>query len=166
MSKIAEKLIHKRLVTFLGKNNILYSNQYGFRSGHSTINAVTKFVVDCIKSIDDKESTLAVFLDLSKAFDAIDHRLLLDKLEFYGVRGKALEWFANYLSDRKQYVTYNGVTSNLHTVRCGVPQGSVLGPLLFIIYSNDLPDILNITKAILFADDTTVTHHLISNLYS
>ena len=99
MSKIAEKLIHKRLVTFLEKNNILYSNQYGFRSGHSTINAVTKFVVDCIKSMDDKESTLAVFLDLSKAFDTIDHRLLLDKLEFYGVRGKALEWFANYLYD-------------------------------------------------------------------
>jgi len=167
MSKLAEKVIHKRFYFFLETQNILYENQYGFRRKHGTIDALTKFVTDTTKSLDEKESILAVFLDLSKAFDTIDHSILLNKLEFYGIRGKAWDWCKDYLSNRKQYVNYKDKNSSLYKIRYGVPQGSVLSPLLFIIYTNDLPDNLNIAKSILFADDTTIYHSSsnISQLY-
>jgi len=155
-SKILEKIIHKRLYHFISLHDIFYNSQYGFRPKHSTINAVTELCWNIITSLDNRQNTLAVFLDLSKAFDTIDHNTLLIKLEHYGVRGLALEWFRNYLQDRRQYVSINGVQSNTEVITCGVPQGSVLGPLLFIIYSNDLPHCLENTKSILFADDTTI----------
>ena len=163
MSKILEKIIHKRLYTFLNSQNIFYHSQYGFRPKHSTINAITEFTSHILSSFDKHEYSLSVFLDLSMAFDTIDHNILLRKLNYYGVRGVALDWFRSYLSDRKQFVTFKDSNSNILRVDCGVPQGSVLGPLLFIIYTNDLPNAIKHSKCILFADDTTIfysTKHL------
>ncbi len=148
--------------------SLFYKSQYGFRSNHSTIRAVNEFTDDVIASFENKENSLGVFLDLSKAFDTIDHNILFRKLEWYGIRGMALDWFKSYLNNRKQYVQYKNVKSSTLAIPCGVPQGSVLGPLLFIIYTNDLPNCLSWSKAILFADDTTIylSSKNIENLYN
>ena len=144
------------LFNFLNTNNALFSSQYGFRKNHSTINAVTELVSHVIKAMNRRENTISVFLDLSKAFDTVNHNILLRKLEFYGIRGIALEWFKHYLTGRKQYVLYNNTQSSKQYITCGVPQGSVLGPLLFLIYINDIPNCLKYSKSIVFADDTTI----------
>ena len=137
-------------------HNILNNNQYGFRQKFTTTDAITKFVSDITQSLDIKDSTLAVYLDLSKAFDTLNHKILLTKLEFYGIRGLPLDWFNSYLSQRKQYVECIKFRSETRQVECGVPQGSVLGPLLFILYINDLPDAIENARSIIFADDTTI----------
>ena len=151
-----QKIVHKRLYAFMTNNLIMNKNQFGFRQGHSTINAITKFAYDTLQALDSGHDNLSVFLDLSKAFDTINHQLLCRKLQHYGIRGVALEWFRSYLLERKQYVSYKGINSQSYSITCGVPQGSVLGPLLFIIYTNDLPGSLRCTTCILFADDTTL----------
>ena len=109
-----------------------------------------------ITSLENDEHIIGIFVDFSKTFDTVDHVILLNKLSHYGIRGSALKWFESYLSNRKQYVTYNGISSLTKTVKCGVPQGSILGPLLFLIYINDLCSVCTHTFPILFADDTNL----------
>ena len=109
-----------------------------------------------------------MYLDLSKAFDTLDHNILLRKLHHYGIRGIALDWFRSYLTDINMYVDYKGITSKEHNINYGAPQGSVLGPLLFILYTNNLPNTLTVSKSILFADDTTIyySHSNLNTLYT
>ena len=109
-----------------------------------------------IKSMDNGDHVIGVFLDFSKAFDTVDHLILLNKLHHYGIRGSARDWFRSYLSNRQQFVTYNYVSSDTKTIKCGVLQGSILGPLLFLIYINDLANIFQYTMPILFADDSNL----------
>ena len=155
-SKILEKLVCNRLVHFLETHNILYKHQYGFRKGHSTAQPILQLLKD-ISEANDKATkgvTLAIFLDLSKAFDTISHNILLHKLDHYGIRGVCKDRFASYLSNRKQYTTINDHTSSLLNITTGVPQGSILGPILLLIYINDICYISNL-KLLCFADDTT-----------
>lgn len=155
-SKILERLMFKRVQTFLAKHNVLTNSQYGFRQGHSTELALIEAVDKLRSPIINNNTCIAVFLDLSKAFDTIDHGILLQKLDRYGIRGICLNWFESYLSDRLQFTSFNNIKSKLQTVRCGVPQGSILGPLLFIIYMNDISLVSKKAEVVLFADDTNI----------
>jgi len=155
-SKVFEKIIFRRLLKYLDFNNILCGSQYGFRKGYSTYMSLIEMYHKVSEAIDRNEYCIGVFIDLAKAFDTLDHKILLAKLEHYGVRGLALQWFKSYLSDRKQYVIINGVSSELKNVSFGVPQGSILGPLLFILYINDVSSCSELLSFILFADDTNL----------
>ena len=154
--KIMEKLMHKQLYDFLQEHNILFQNQFGFRKNNSTTFALLQITDKIKETIDNKKYGCGIFIDLSKAFDTVNYEILLRKMEHYGIRGVALDWFTSYLSNRKQYVYLNGEPSQLDNTTCGVPQGSVLGPLLFLIYINDLPNISEVLQFYLFADDTNI----------
>ena len=162
ISKVLEKLIYSRTYSFLNECNQLYVSQYGFRNNHSCENAVSELVGQILKRREQNESTACVFLDLSKAFDTIKHDVLLKKLETYGIRGIALNWFESYLTNRKIKVkctiASSGKTefSREESVNVGTPQGSCLGPLIFLIFNNDLHKVVENCSTILFADDTTL----------
>ena len=156
LSKVFEKVMYNRLLEFLETYKILTNSQFGFRKSHSTYMALMTLMDRLITSLENDEHVIGIFLDFSKAFDTVDHAILLKKMSHYGIRGNALKWFESYLSNRKQYVTYNGISSVTKTVKCGVPQGSILGPLLFLIYINDLCSVCKHTFPILFADDTNL----------
>lgn len=155
-SKIFEKVISCRLLNYIDKHNILYDKQFGFRAGHSTYMALTVLIKEITSALDEKQIPVAVSIDLSKAFDTLDHNILLGKLQLLGIRGIVLDFLRNYLTNRVQYVMYNGVYSEVLQIVCGVPQGSILGPLLFLLYMNDISKCSNILQFIMFADDTTV----------
>ena len=156
LSKVLERLMFNRLYKYLSVNDLINKQQFGFRPGHSTELALIHAVEQLNSFIEDKCASLAIYIDLSKAFDALNHEILLYKLNVYGVRGHALQWFTSYLSNRKQLVKVNDCNSDYVTINTGVPQGSILGPLLFLIYVNDLTRSSQIASFILYADDTNL----------
>ena len=156
LSKIFEKVIFNQVHEHFHVNNLYFSNQYGFRKKHSTELAVLEVIDRITYQLDQGITPINIYLDLSKAFDTLDHDILLTKLQYYGVNGSALALFRSYLTERQQYVDYNETSSSLEHISTGVPQGSILGPLLFIIYINDIAQSSAYFKFITYADDTTL----------
>ena len=158
LSKPLENHINKHLLLHLNSYNLLHPSQSGFRKKHSCQTALTSLVEQWLTNINNNEFNGAIFLDFKKAFDVIDHVLLLRKLSFYGMSDTALELFQSYLTNRQKCVTVGTKTSPLSTLKFGVPQGSVLGPILFSLYINDLPLYIE-TLCELFADHTSLHSH-------
>ena len=145
-----------RLINFLNKHRLLYDQQYGFRQNLSTDFALLELSDKIAEAIDRKKFMIGIFVDLSKAFDTLNHNILLQKLISYGIRGSVNDWFRSYLEDREQFVLLNDVSSNKRKITTGVPQGSILGPLLFLVYINDICKSSDLLRFILYADDTNI----------
>ena len=157
ISKIMERILYDQLYNYLTKFELLSDSQFGFRKFHSTATALLDCTNDWYMNLDRKMFNLVVLIDLKKAFDTVDHQILLKKLELYGIKGQALSFLESYLSNRNQKCQIQGSVSSEKLIKCGVPQGSILGPLFFLLYINDLPQCLDKTKPRLFADDTNLT---------
>ena len=155
-----EKVAFLQLYDYFSKNELIYESQYGFRQLHSTELAAIEHTDKIYLSLDNKKQPLAIYLDLSKAFDTIDHSILLNKLNYYGIQGNSLKWFESYLTNRKQHVEFKECLSTLKVITTGVPQGSILGPLLFIIYMNDISKVTTKFHFTLYADDTSLIEPL------
>ena len=155
-SKIYERIMYNRIIKFITKNNILYKYQFGFRKNHGTNVALFYMFDKIIKSLEEGQIVMGLFLDFRKAFNTVNHQILLKKMYKYGIRGVVYDWFKSYLSNRKQYVNINKVNSPKLNITCGIPQGSILGPLMFLLYINDIANVSSVLFFLLFADDTTV----------
>ena len=155
-SKIFERIIHVRLLDFLDQHNILSNSQFGFRKKHSTVSALSILIDKIYTGLNDGNITLGLYLDFSKAFDTIDHQILFKKLFHYGIRGIALDLLKDYFLNRKQFVCFDNNNSPLLNTSCGVPQGSILGPLLFILYINDISNVSTKLFPIIYADDSNL----------
>jgi retron-type reverse transcriptase len=155
-SKILERAANTQLLTYLESNQLLSSHQYGFRKDTSTTDTVIEFKNGTLQAFNDGKCVLGIFIDFSKAFDPINHSILLQKLRLFNFNETAILWIKNYLSNRTQVTWINGKSSQEENISCGVPQGSILASTLFLIYINDLTTVLKILKPILYADDTNL----------
>ena len=148
--------MYRRIYRFFIKNNVLCKQQFGFRKNHSTSLSLLRVIDSCFSHLDANHKVVGIYFDLCKAFDTVDHVILLQKLYHYGIRGLMYNWIKNYLFNRKQFTCVNDVSSHTGNIICGVPQGSVLGPLLFLVYVNDIANAVPGSDLGLFADDTNL----------
>ncbi len=157
VSKVFEREVFRQLYAYLSNNSLLSKFPSGFQPKHSTLSALIQMCDDLLKNMDNGEINCVVFLDVRKAFDSINHEILIDKMRnLFGIIGIQLKWFESYLNNRVQQCMINGKLSSQKTITCGVPQGSILGPLLFLLYINDMPESLNYSTPSLYADDTEI----------
>ena len=149
--------MYKRLYAFLNKNNVMYNLQFGFRQQYSTSHALINITENIRKALNDGNVGCGVFVDFQKAFDTVDHQILLSKLNHYGIHAVSNDWFKLYVSNCNQYISINGYESGLAALNSGIPQGSVLGPLLFLLCINCLNQAIKFCKVHHFADDTNLS---------
>ena len=155
-SKILERIMYNRVYNYLNDNNFFFRKQFGFRKGHSTDHALIKLTDSMYDHFNQNKYTLGVSRDISKAFDTVDHTILIDKINSYGIKNNSFKWFSSYLSNRTQFIQAGAIKTFSLDIICGGPQGSILGPLLFIIYVNDLCISSKIFEPMIFADDTNL----------
>ena len=155
-SKLLERTVHRQLYSYLEENNFLTDRQFGFRKSRNTFQTIT-YITDFIRSAMDRgEYTGAIYVDLKKAFDTVNHATILSKLPVYGINDKELSWFIDYLFNRKHFVEFNTTRSKYQDITCGVPQGSILGPLLFLLLMNDIEHVITSCEVLLYADDMVI----------